>query len=80
MPDELVKTAVDEFGQLDIIVNNAGYTWDGVVHKMTDEQFQAMLDIHTIVPFRVVRAARAALARARQGGGATRARRSSARS
>jgi 3-oxoacyl-[acyl-carrier protein] reductase len=38
------------------VVNNAGYTWDGVVHRMTDEQFQAMLDIHTIVPFRVTRA------------------------
>src|SRR4051794_5898721 len=57
VPDELVKKALDEFGQLDIIVNNAGYTWDGVVHKMTDEQFQAMLDIHTIAPFRIVRAA-----------------------
>jgi len=57
VPDELVQKAVDEFGQLDIIVNNAGYTWDGTLHKMTDEQFQAMLDIHTIVPFRVVRAA-----------------------
>jgi 3-oxoacyl-[acyl-carrier protein] reductase len=57
VPDELVQKAVDEFGQLDIIVNNAGYTWDGVAHKMTDEQFQAMLDIHTVVPFRVVRAA-----------------------
>jgi 3-oxoacyl-[acyl-carrier protein] reductase len=57
VPDELVKKALDDFGQLDIIVNNAGYTWDGVVHKMTDEQFQAMLDIHTVVPFRVVRAA-----------------------
>jgi 3-oxoacyl-[acyl-carrier protein] reductase len=57
VPDQLVQKAVDEFGQLDIIVNNAGYTWDGVAHKMTDEQFQAMLDIHTIVPFRVIRAA-----------------------
>src|SRR3954469_600126 len=57
VPDELVQKAVDEFGQLDIIVNNAGYTWDGTLHRMTDEQFQAMLDIHTIVPFRVVRAA-----------------------
>jgi 3-oxoacyl-[acyl-carrier protein] reductase len=57
VPDELVKKALDDFGQLDIIVNNAGYTWDGVIHKMTDEQFQAMLDIHTIVPFRVARAA-----------------------
>jgi 3-oxoacyl-[acyl-carrier protein] reductase len=57
VPDQLVQKAVDEFGRLDIIVNNAGYTWDGVAHKMTDEQFQAMLDIHTVVPFRVVRAA-----------------------
>ena len=55
-PDELVKAAIDAFGKVDAIVNNAGYTWDGVVHKMTDEQFQAMLDIHTIVPFRVIRA------------------------
>jgi 3-oxoacyl-[acyl-carrier protein] reductase len=56
VPDDLVKKALDEFGQVDIIVNNAGYTWDGVIHKMSDEQFQAMLDIHTIVPFRVIRA------------------------
>jgi 3-oxoacyl-[acyl-carrier protein] reductase len=56
-PDELVKTAVDAWGKLDIIVNNAGYTRDNVIHKMTDEDFQAMLDIHTIVPFRVLRAA-----------------------
>ena len=57
VPDQLVQKTVDEFGRLDIIVNNAGYTWDGVAHKMTDEQFQAMLDIHTVVPFRIVRAA-----------------------
>jgi 3-oxoacyl-[acyl-carrier protein] reductase len=57
VPDDLVKKALDEFGQVDIIVNNAGYTWDGVIHKMSDEQFQAMLDIHTVVPFRIARAA-----------------------
>jgi 3-oxoacyl-[acyl-carrier protein] reductase len=57
VPDELVKKALDDFGQIDILVNNAGYTWDGVVHKMSDEQFQAMLDIHTVVPFRIARAA-----------------------
>src|SRR5436309_9641921 len=56
IPDELVKEATEAFGQVDIVVNNAGYTWDGVVHKMSDEQFQAMLDIHTVVPFRVTRA------------------------
>jgi 3-oxoacyl-[acyl-carrier protein] reductase len=57
VPDELIQKAVDEFGQIDIIVNNAGYTRDGVAHKMTDDQFQAMLDIHTVVPFRIIRAA-----------------------
>ncbi len=56
VPDALVKQAQDEFGQVDILVNNAGYTWDGVAHKMTDEQFQAMLDIHTVAPFRLIRA------------------------
>ncbi|MEK6228343.1 MAG: SDR family NAD(P)-dependent oxidoreductase [Actinomycetota bacterium] len=55
--DKLVQTAIDSFGQLDIVVNNAGYTWDAPVHKMSDEQFQAMLDIHNVVPFRVLRAA-----------------------
>jgi 3-oxoacyl-[acyl-carrier protein] reductase len=57
VPDQLVQKAVDELGGLDIVVNNAGYTWDGVAHKMTDQQFQAMLDIHTVVPFRLLRAA-----------------------
>jgi 3-oxoacyl-[acyl-carrier protein] reductase len=57
VPDQLVQKAVDEFGKIDIIVNNAGYTWDGPIHKMGDEQFQAMIDIHTVVPFRVLRAA-----------------------
>jgi 3-oxoacyl-[acyl-carrier protein] reductase len=56
VPDELVATANEAFGQVDTVVNNAGYTWDGVIHKMSDEQFQAMLDIHTVVPFRVIRA------------------------
>jgi 3-oxoacyl-[acyl-carrier protein] reductase len=55
--DDLVRTAVDAWGRLDIIVNNAGYTIDAPVHKMSDDAFQRMLDIHTIVPFRVLRAA-----------------------
>jgi 3-oxoacyl-[acyl-carrier protein] reductase len=57
VPDKLVQTAIDAWGRLDIVVNNAGYTMDAPIHKMSDEAFQAMLDIHNIVPFRVLRAA-----------------------
>lgn len=55
--DRFVRTALDTFGGLDIIVNNAGYTWDNVIQKMSDEQFQAMLDVHLVAPFRILRAA-----------------------
>jgi 3-oxoacyl-[acyl-carrier protein] reductase len=54
--DQLVRQALDTYGQLDIVINNAGYAWDGGLHNMSDEQFQAMLDIHLIVPFRLARA------------------------
>jgi 3-oxoacyl-[acyl-carrier protein] reductase len=57
VPEGLIERAVEAFGQIDIIVNNAGYTWDGPIHKMSDAQFQAMLDIHNVVPFRILRAA-----------------------
>jgi 3-oxoacyl-[acyl-carrier protein] reductase len=56
-PDALVQTAIDAWGKLDIVVNNAGYTLDAPIHKMSDDWFQRMLDIHLIVPFRVIRAA-----------------------
>src|SRR4051794_34190895 len=56
-PDELIRTAIDAWGKVDIIVNNAGYTIDAPIHKMSDDAFQRMLDIHTVVPFRVIRAA-----------------------
>jgi 3-oxoacyl-[acyl-carrier protein] reductase len=56
-PDELIAAAIDAWGRIDIIVNNAGYTIDAPIHKMSDEAFQRMLDIHTVVPFRVIRAA-----------------------
>lgn len=54
---QLVATAIEAWGQLDILVNNAGYTVDAPVHKLGDDDFQAMLDIHTVVPFRTIRAA-----------------------
>ena len=56
-PGKLIQATLDAFGSLDIIVNNAGYSWDGVIQKTTDEQFQAMLEIHLVVPFRILRAA-----------------------
>jgi 3-oxoacyl-[acyl-carrier protein] reductase len=55
--DRFVGAAMETFGGLDIIVNNAGYTWDATIQKMTDEQFQAMLDVHLVAPFRILRAA-----------------------
>jgi 3-oxoacyl-[acyl-carrier protein] reductase len=55
--ERFVATALETFGGLDIIVNNAGYTRDGVIQKQTDEQFQAMLDVHVMAPFRILRAA-----------------------
>lgn len=55
--ERFVQTALETFGGLHIIVNNAGYTRDGLIQKQTDEQFQAMLDVHTVAPFRILRAA-----------------------
>ncbi len=55
--ERFVKTATDVFGGVDIVVNNAGYTWDNVIHKMSDEQFEAMMEVHLMAPFRILRAA-----------------------
>jgi 3-oxoacyl-[acyl-carrier protein] reductase len=56
MCDQLVQKVIDEWGKVDILVNNAGYTLDAPIHKMSDGWFQKMLDIHTVVPFRMCRA------------------------
>lgn len=56
-PDRLLKTAAETFGGVDIIVNNAGYTWDAVIQNMSDEQWNAMIDVHLTAPFRIIRAA-----------------------
>jgi len=55
--DRFVAAALDRFGAVDIIVNNAGYTWDGVIQKHTDRQWEAMLAVHLTAPFRILRAA-----------------------
>ena len=56
VPERLVAFAVDAFDALDIVVNNAGYIWNGAMHRHSDMQWQAMLDMHATVPFRVLRA------------------------
>lgn len=55
--ERFIKTAVDSYGGIDIIVNNAGYTWDSVIQKMSDEQWCEILDCHLSAPFRILRAA-----------------------
>ena len=55
--ERFVGTAVSEYKGIDIVVNNAGYTWDNVIQKMTDEQWYAMMDCHLTAPFRILRAA-----------------------
>jgi len=55
--EQFIAAGLDAFGGIDIIVNNAGYTWDAMAHKMSDEQFDAMLDVHLKAPFRILRAA-----------------------
>src|SRR6516225_4001371 len=54
--DRFIKTAVDHYKGIDIVVNNAGYTWDNVIQKMSDEQWYAILDCHLTAPFRILRA------------------------
>src|SRR5215467_8383222 len=54
--ERIVDTAVKQLGGLHIVVNNAGYTWDNVIQKMTDEQWYAILDVHLTAPFRILRA------------------------
>ncbi|KAB5539526.1 hypothetical protein GE09DRAFT_1226339 [Coniochaeta sp. 2T2.1] len=55
---ELVKKAA-EFGggKINIIVNNAGFTWDAVIHKMTDKQWDTIVALHGTVPFKLIREA-----------------------
>jgi 3-oxoacyl-[acyl-carrier protein] reductase len=62
--DRFVATAVSELGGLHIIVNNAGYTWDSVVQKMTDQQWDDILDVHLKAPFRILRAAQPVISQA----------------
>jgi len=60
-PSRLAKRVEATFGALDVLVNNAGYTWDKTLHKMTDEQWQAMVEVHLTAPFRLIRALASAM-------------------
>lgn len=51
----LLTSAHEAFSQVNILVNNAGFTWDGMLHKMEDAQWSRMLDIHVTAPFRIIR-------------------------
>jgi 3-oxoacyl-[acyl-carrier protein] reductase len=57
VPHLLVQKVIDHWGKVDILINNAGYTLDAPIHKMSDDWFQKMLDIHVVAPFRIIRAA-----------------------
>ena len=67
--ERFIKAALDSFGGIDIIINDAGYTWDSVIQKMTDEQWQGMLDLHLTAPFKILRAASAFIRNAAKRGG-----------
>lgn len=54
--DRCIQAALAEFGRLDIVVNNAGYIWNNAIHRSSDEQWHAMLDIHATAQFRLLRA------------------------
>lgn len=56
-PDKLIQGTISAYGKINVIVNNAGYTWDGMLHTMPDAQWEAMLKVHNTAPFRIVRAA-----------------------
>ena len=55
--ERFINTALESFGGIDIIVNNAGYTWDNVIQKMDDKQWDAILECHLTAPFKILRAA-----------------------
>ncbi|MBF0211447.1 MAG: SDR family oxidoreductase [Desulfamplus sp.] len=54
----IIDTAAKKWGGLHIIVNNAGFTWDSMIHKMTDKQWDTIIDLHLKAPFKIIRAAK----------------------
>jgi 3-oxoacyl-[acyl-carrier protein] reductase len=60
-PQRFVATALDNYGDIHIIINNAGYTWDAVIQNMTEEQYDAMIDVHLKAPWRILKEAAAVI-------------------
>ena len=56
-PEKIIAACIKEYGKLNILVNNAGFTWDAFSHKMTEEQWQAIIAVHITAPFRMIKAA-----------------------
>lgn len=52
----IINAAVQKWGGVHIIINNAGFTWDSMIHKMTDKQWDMIMDLHLKAPFRIIRA------------------------
>lgn len=55
-PDRFVNAAMQVFGDVHIVVNNAGYVWNSVIERQTDEQWLTMHSVHVTAPFRLLRA------------------------
>jgi 3-oxoacyl-[acyl-carrier protein] reductase len=55
-PDRFIGAAMEAFGDVHIVVNNAGYAWNSVIERQTDEQWMAMQSVHLSAPFRLLRA------------------------
>ena len=55
--EHFMETALDRLGGIDILVNNAGYQWDSRIEDATDEQLDAMYEVHVKGQFRMLRAA-----------------------
>ncbi|MFT5574522.1 MAG: 3-oxoacyl-[acyl-carrier protein] reductase [Bermanella sp.] len=55
--ERFINTGFERWGDVHIIVNNAGYTWDATIQKMSDEQFDAIIDVHLKAPWQILKAA-----------------------
>ncbi|GMM53581.1 bifunctional hydroxyacyl-CoA dehydrogenase/enoyl-CoA hydratase [Maudiozyma humilis] len=53
----IIKTAIDNFGRVDILINNAGILRDVSISKMSPQEFQSVIDVHLNGAFKITRAA-----------------------